>query len=152
MLRPPCPRQQEFHGAKRPVSNCRIEQYGASSLKNQAEWRPISRWRTARRSSSLKGSGGTQKCHGYLHRFLDSGDGGSVGRIQSQQPLSFGHLLPSLEATLAKRRVVAARNRITGGGLTAGLYFGLRLAAVLSGGNVGRLMELGLRVRPGASI
>jgi cyclohexyl-isocyanide hydratase len=45
-------------------------------------------------------------------------------------------------------RVVRDRNRITGGGVTAGIDFGLTLAAELAGEEVARLIQLGLEYDP----
>ena len=42
-------------------------------------------------------------------------------------------LLPLFGATPSSERVVADRNRLTGGGVTAGIDFGLTLAAALRG-------------------
>lgn len=61
---------------------------------------------------------------------------------------AFRHLLPPLGAILAEGRVVVDRNRITGGGVTAGIDFGLKLASILKGDNVGKLMELVLEYDP----
>ena len=47
-----------------------------------------------------------------------------------------------------KRRVVVDRNRITGGGVTAGIDFGLRLAAELAGEAVAKSIQLGLEYDP----
>jgi cyclohexyl-isocyanide hydratase len=47
-----------------------------------------------------------------------------------------------------RRRVVVDRNRITGGGVTAGIDFGLRLAAELAGENVAKAIQLGLEYDP----
>ena len=45
-------------------------------------------------------------------------------------------------------RVVRARNRITGGGVTAGIDFGLTLAAELAGDDVARAIQLFLEYNP----
>jgi putative intracellular protease/amidase len=45
-------------------------------------------------------------------------------------------------------RVVADRNRLTGGGVTAGIDFGLTLAAVLSGEDVARSIQLQMEYAP----
>jgi cyclohexyl-isocyanide hydratase len=44
--------------------------------------------------------------------------------------------------------VVIDRNRITGGGVTAGIDFGLRLAAELTNENVAKEIQLGLEYDP----
>jgi cyclohexyl-isocyanide hydratase len=51
-------------------------------------------------------------------------------------------LLATLGATPVSERVVVDRNRITGAGVTAGLDFGLRMAAKLRGDDYARLLQL----------
>jgi cyclohexyl-isocyanide hydratase len=48
----------------------------------------------------------------------------------------------------ASGRVVVDRNRITGGGVTAGIDFGRRVAAALAGEHVARSIELGIEYNP----
>lgn len=57
-------------------------------------------------------------------------------------------ILPLLGAELVTDRVVQDRNRITAGGITAGIDFGLRVAAELRGEDVARLLELTLEYDP----
>ncbi|HEV2299330.1 MAG TPA: DJ-1/PfpI family protein [Candidatus Acidoferrales bacterium] len=57
-------------------------------------------------------------------------------------------ILPLLGAELVVNRVVKDRNRITAGGITAGIDFGLRVAAELRGEDVARLLELTLEYDP----
>jgi cyclohexyl-isocyanide hydratase len=57
-------------------------------------------------------------------------------------------LLPALGARPVRRRVVIDRNRITGGGVTAGIDFGLRLVAELAGERVAQAIQLGLEYDP----
>ena len=47
-----------------------------------------------------------------------------------------------------RRRVVVDRNRITGGGVTAGIDFGLRLAAELASEDVAKQIQLGIEYDP----
>ncbi|MEP7050166.1 MAG: hypothetical protein ABJB12_07435 [Pseudomonadota bacterium] len=47
-----------------------------------------------------------------------------------------------------QRRVVVDRNRLTGGGVTAGIDFGLRLAAELANEQIARGIELALEYNP----
>jgi len=61
---------------------------------------------------------------------------------------AFMDLLPLFGATPVRRRVVVDRNRITGGGVTAGIDFGLRLAATLSSEAVAKGIQLGLEYDP----
>lgn len=57
-------------------------------------------------------------------------------------------VLPLLGATAVKARVVEDRNRITAGGITSGIDFGLRLAARLRGDDFARALELTLEYDP----
>lgn len=57
-------------------------------------------------------------------------------------------LLPLLGATAEAGRVVVDRNRMTGGGVTAGLDFGLTLAAALRGEDYARRIQLVLEYDP----
>ena len=57
-------------------------------------------------------------------------------------------LLPVFGATPLAERVVVDRNRVTGGGVTAGIDFGLTLAARLAGDEVARRIALGLEYAP----
>jgi cyclohexyl-isocyanide hydratase len=57
-------------------------------------------------------------------------------------------LLPAFGARPVRRRVVVDRNRITAGGVTAGIDFGLRLVADLAGEPLARSIQLGLEYDP----
>jgi cyclohexyl-isocyanide hydratase len=57
-------------------------------------------------------------------------------------------VLPALGAQLAPGRVVEDRNRITAGGVTAGIDFGLYLAGKLRGHDYGSALELMLEYDP----
>ena len=57
-------------------------------------------------------------------------------------------LLPLLGATPVAARIVVDRNRITGGGVTAGIDFGLHLAAVLRGEDVAKQIQLQMEYDP----
>jgi len=57
-------------------------------------------------------------------------------------------LLPLLGAELVVNRVVQDRNRITSGGITAGIDFGLRVAAELRGEDYARFLTLALEYDP----
>jgi cyclohexyl-isocyanide hydratase len=61
---------------------------------------------------------------------------------------AFMDLLPGFGARPVKQRVVIDRNRITGGGVTAGLDFGLHLAAALASPTVAQAIQLGLEYDP----
>jgi len=54
----------------------------------------------------------------------------------------FHDMLATLGATPVSERVVVDRNRITGAGVTAGLDFGLRMAAKLRGDDYARMLQL----------
>ena len=56
--------------------------------------------------------------------------------------------LGTLGATPVETRVCADRNRITGGGVTAGIDFGLTVAAELAGRHVAELIQLTLEYDP----
>ncbi|MES2974412.1 MAG: DJ-1/PfpI family protein [Pseudomonadota bacterium] len=57
-------------------------------------------------------------------------------------------VLPWFGATAVEERVVVDRNRITGGGVTAGIDFGLVVAGILRGEDVARKTQLVLEYDP----
>lgn len=57
-------------------------------------------------------------------------------------------LLTTLGATPVAERVVVDRNRITGAGVTAGLDFGLTMAAMLRGDDYARMLQLAIEYDP----
>src|SRR5262245_39416021 len=57
-------------------------------------------------------------------------------------------LLPVFGATAVTDRVAVDRNRITGGGVTAGIDFGLTVAAEVCGVRVAKALQLGLEYSP----
>lgn len=61
---------------------------------------------------------------------------------------AFVDLLPRFGARHEKARVVVDRNRITAGGVTAGIDFGLTMASELAGERVARSIQLGLEYDP----
>jgi cyclohexyl-isocyanide hydratase len=61
---------------------------------------------------------------------------------------AWGQTLEKFGATWDTARVVRDRNRISGGGVTAGIDFGLTLAAELAGDDVARLIQLTLEYDP----
>jgi len=76
---------------------------------------------------------------------------GAAGLLRGYQATThwaYVDLLPSFGAEYVKQRVVVDRNRITGGGVTAGIDFGLRLAAELAGERVAKALQLGLEYDP----
>jgi cyclohexyl-isocyanide hydratase len=58
------------------------------------------------------------------------------------------HHLASFGATPVAERVVKDRNRISGGGVTAGIDFGLSLASELAGEEVARMLQLAFEYDP----
>jgi cyclohexyl-isocyanide hydratase len=76
---------------------------------------------------------------------------GAAGLLEGYEAAThwaFMELLPRYGARPVRRRVVVDRNRITGGGVTAGIDFGLRLAAELAGENVAKAIQLGPEYDP----
>jgi len=61
---------------------------------------------------------------------------------------AFLSLLPLFGAEVAQDRVVVDRNRITAGGVTAGIDFGLRVLAEVAGEDRARSVELALEYDP----
>ncbi len=57
-------------------------------------------------------------------------------------------VLAALGVEVAEGRVVVDRNRITGGGVTAGIDFGLVLLAALRGDDVAKMTQLALEYDP----
>lgn len=57
-------------------------------------------------------------------------------------------LLPLFGAIPVDNRVVVDRNRVTGGGVTAGIDFGLRLAGILQGETTAQQIQLQMEYRP----
>jgi cyclohexyl-isocyanide hydratase len=57
-------------------------------------------------------------------------------------------VLPLLGAEPVYRRVVVDRNRVTGGGVTAGIDFGLTIAALLHGNAIAQSLQLGMEYNP----
>jgi cyclohexyl-isocyanide hydratase len=76
---------------------------------------------------------------------------GAAGLLQGYQATThwaFTELLARFGATHAQGRVVVDRNRITGGGVTAGIDFGLTLAAELAGAETAKAIQLGIEYNP----
>jgi cyclohexyl-isocyanide hydratase len=76
---------------------------------------------------------------------------GAAGLLEGYAATShwaFVDLLPMFGARPAPGRVVVDRNRITAGGVTAGLDFGLRLVAELAGERRAQAIQLGLEYDP----
>jgi cyclohexyl-isocyanide hydratase len=76
------------------------------------------------------------------------GVAGLLDGYQAATHWAFMQLLPMFGARPVAQRVVVDRNRITGGGVTAGIDFGLRVAAMLAGDAVAKSIQLGLEYNP----
>jgi cyclohexyl-isocyanide hydratase len=61
---------------------------------------------------------------------------------------AFAELLPLVGATPVNERVVIDRNRITAGGVTAGIDFGLTLLAEIGGAKLAQAVQLSLEYNP----
>ena len=76
---------------------------------------------------------------------------GAAGLLDGYEAAAHWALYDALEAlgvTAERRRVVVDRNRFTGGGVTAGLDFGLTLLAELRGEMVAKMTQLMLEYDP----
>jgi cyclohexyl-isocyanide hydratase len=76
---------------------------------------------------------------------------GAAGLLEGYEATThwaYVDLLDRFGARYVKRRVVVDRGRVTGGGVTAGIDFGLRLAAELAGETAAKLIALGLEYDP----
>ncbi|EHK79353.1 ThiJ/PfpI domain-containing protein [Sinorhizobium meliloti CCNWSX0020] len=107
--------------------------------------RPPERWASRFRVSSRLASA---VHHQRLHGFGASGSCRSARRLQGGVLLGNARHSPCIPATPVNERVVKDRNRITGGGITAGLHFGLELAAELRGEKRARLQQLIMEYDP----
>ncbi|MDB4962487.1 MAG: thiamine biosynthesis protein ThiJ [Myxococcales bacterium] len=76
------------------------------------------------------------------------GAAGLLGGYAATTHWAYTDLLPMFGATHRPGRVVVDRTRITGGGVTAGIDFGLRVAAELAGEQVAQAIQLGLEYNP----
>lgn len=76
---------------------------------------------------------------------------GAAGLLQGYEATThwaYMDLLPAFGARPVRRRVVQDRNRITAGGVTSGIDFGLRVVAELAGERVAQAIQLGLEYDP----
>ena len=76
------------------------------------------------------------------------GAAGLLDGYQATTHWAYVDRLAAYGAHYVKRRVVIDRNRITGGGVTAGIDFGLHMIAELAGERAARLIQLGLEYDP----
>jgi len=94
--------------------------------------------------------------HGEKARFVTAvctgslllGAAGLLDGYQATTHWAYVDRLPRFGARPAAGRVVVDRNRITAGGVTAGIDFGLRVVAALDGERAARLIQLGLEYDP----
>lgn len=76
---------------------------------------------------------------------------GAAGLLKGYRATTYWASLEDLSllgATAVRERVVIDRNRITGGGVTAGIDFGLTVVAQLWGPTMARMVQLGLEYNP----
>jgi len=76
---------------------------------------------------------------------------GAAGLLEGYEATThwaYTDLLPTFGARPAKGRVVRDRNRITAGGVTAGIDFALTLAAEIAGEATAKAIQLGLEYDP----
>ena len=76
------------------------------------------------------------------------GAAGLLDGYEATTHWAYVDLLGVFGARYVKQRVVVDRGRVTGGGVTAGIDFGLRLAAELAGETAAKLIALGLEYDP----
>ena len=76
------------------------------------------------------------------------GAAGLLAGYEAATHWAYMDLLPAFGAVPVDRRVVVDRNRITAGGVTAGIDFGLRVVAEIAGEPVAKAIELELEYDP----
>ena len=86
----------------------------------------------------------TSLCNGSLLL----GAAGLLDGYRSACHWMWRHYLPRFGAVPVAERVVCDRNRISGGGVTAGIDFGFALAAELAGEAAAKAIQLGLEYDP----
>lgn len=76
---------------------------------------------------------------------------GAAGLLQGYRVAThwaFREILPTFGATISTKRVEIDRNRITGGGVTAGIDFALAIVGLLCDENTAQFLELMLEYNP----
>jgi cyclohexyl-isocyanide hydratase len=76
---------------------------------------------------------------------------GAAGLLRGRRATThwaYADLLPLVGATYQKARIVRDGNVVTGGGVTAGIDFGLTIAAEIAGAAVAQAIELGIEYDP----
>ncbi|HET9623270.1 MAG TPA: DJ-1/PfpI family protein [Kofleriaceae bacterium] len=99
---------------------------------------------------------GWLRTHGPRARYVTSvctgalvlGAAGLLDGYQATTHWGFTQLLDVFGARLAPGRVVVDRNRITGGGVTAGIDFALQVAAEVAGEATAKAIQLGIEYNP----
>jgi cyclohexyl-isocyanide hydratase len=94
--------------------------------------------------------------HGRTARYITSvctgalilGAAGLLDGYDATTHWAFVQLLPAFGARHVPGRVVIDRNRISGGGVTAGIDFALRLVAELAGDDVAKAIQLSIEYDP----
>jgi cyclohexyl-isocyanide hydratase len=94
--------------------------------------------------------------HGRTARYVTSvctgslvlGAAGLLDGYNATTHWGFTELLAKLGAHHVPGRVVVDRNRITGGGVTAGIDFALQVAAEVAGAEVAKAIQLGIEYNP----
>jgi cyclohexyl-isocyanide hydratase len=77
------------------------------------------------------------------------GAAGLLGGYRAATHWAYIDLLPLVGAIPTHERVVVDRNRITAGGVTAGIDFGLRIVAELAGEQFAKSTQLAIEYDPG---
>ena len=80
---------------------------------------------------------------------------GAAGLLKGYKATSYfpvTHLLKSYGANFVDERVVVDRNRITGGGVTAGIDFGLELTRQIRGDDFAKISQLAMEYDPHPSL
>jgi cyclohexyl-isocyanide hydratase len=76
------------------------------------------------------------------------GAAGLLEGYESTTHWAFHEMLSAFGAKPVKARVVVDRSRISGGGVTAGIDFGLRLVSEIAGDTTAKMIQLGLEYDP----
>jgi cyclohexyl-isocyanide hydratase len=76
------------------------------------------------------------------------GAAGLLDGYEATTHWAYMDILPTFGARPVRKRVVVDRNRITAGGVTAGIDFGLQLVAQLAGESVAQAIQLALEYDP----
>jgi cyclohexyl-isocyanide hydratase len=94
--------------------------------------------------------------HGSIARYITSvctgalilGAAGLLDGYRAATHWAFREILPTFGATVSTERVEIDRNRITGGGVTAGIDFALKIVGLLRDRDTAQFLELMLEYNP----